>query len=141
MSIYCDKISSDMMDIIEQNYKSIKNDPLVCSFYLDFLKKRVASYYKNHNENAVISKEIINYAIKIFMRKKIASKEIIPRYNIQCFSCRKKVFGPIDSLSKVPKQLHCPYCQSLIDFQEDYIYYDLRYMFADKQEQIANLII
>ena len=136
MNIYCDKISDSMIKIIEATFIELKNDPLVYSFYFDFFKKRVFAYYKKDIYERKISKEIITFAIKKYIQKKIEINEIIPRYNIQCFSCRKKIYGTVPSLNSIPSIIICKYCNTKVNIKEDYVYYDLRYVFKNKKEPL-----
>lgn len=131
MGIYCNKFSDQLMTTIQKIYSSLKNEETIYSFYFDLMFKQTISYCKAEGINE--TKEIIKYAVKYFIEEKIKEKELIPRYNMQCISCRKKIYGPISSLDELPDSCTCPFCNEQINFQSDYLYYELRYMFADKQ--------
>lgn len=131
MAIYCNKFSDQLMTTIQKIYNSLKNEETVYSFYFDLLFKQTLSYCKA--EEIKETKEIIKYAVKQFIENKVKDNELIPRYNIQCISCRKKIYGPISSLDELPETCTCPFCNEQIDFKNDYLYYELRYMFADKR--------
>lgn len=136
MNIYCDKISDTMINIIDTEFLKLKEEPLVYSFYFDFLSKKIFSYYKKDINEQKINKEIINFAIKQYIKEKIENKELAPRYIIHCFSCGKKLHSPISSLKEIPSVIVCPYCNAKINADTDYLDYDLRYIFANKNEPL-----
>ena len=134
MAIYCNKFSEELMDSIQKIYDTLKNDQTVYSFYFDLLFKQTISYCKA--EGVKETRAIIEYAVKSFIKDKVATKELIPRYNIQCISCRKKIYGPVSSLDDLPDSCVCPYCNEEVDLKDSFIYYDLRYMFVERQNKI-----
>ena len=128
MPVQYSQFPSMLKNAIEITYESIKDEGRARSFYFDFLHKQVVGYA----QAAQIKEppETIEHAVKAFLKEKIIKGEIAPRYTVQCIACRKKLLPPVSSLNDLPEKAICPHCHAETDFENDYLYYDLRYFFA-----------
>ena len=112
-------------------YEGLYQDDLVYSFYPDFFEKQSFLLYKKIT-TVPKSRDFFKYAVRAFLSQKVDQKEISTRYILHCYSCRKKIYHPVESLRNLPKEIVCNSCKINMDIENGYYYYDLRYVFPHK---------
>ena len=121
-------IEKSLTTIFESFYK----DESVYSFYPDFFEKQSFLLYKQiAKENK--GKDFFKYAVKSFLAKKVQQKKLSTRYILHCYSCRKRIYHPVETLDDLPKSVTCDSCKITMDVENGYYYYDLRYIFPNKK--------
>ena len=134
--MYSGKMSPEMKSMFNEIYEDIHNDVFSYSFYMEAFQKQSKSIWKSFHGGTLdaLTKEVINLSSKAFLLEKVKEGKLKPLYNIRCLSCRKKIYGPVNSLKNLPEFLSCQYCEYRVDTENDYLDYDLRYAFTDKPE-------